>query len=93
MLQTGIGVIGNSRETLDELRSFAKSEGLLCPPAIAALLGSDPVQRRSQPRSTSTHPTFVVLGTIEGRKNHLLLLNIWSRLVRQVSGPEMPRVC
>jgi glycosyltransferase involved in cell wall biosynthesis len=91
MLQTGIGVIGNSRGTLHELRSFAMSEGLPRPPAIAALLGSDAVQRRRQSKSTSTHPTYLVLGTIEGRKNHLLLLNIWSRLVRQL-GRNAPRL-
>ncbi len=29
------------------------------------------------------HPYFVCLGTIEGRKNHLLLLTIWRRLVEE----------
>jgi glycosyltransferase involved in cell wall biosynthesis len=32
-------------------------------------------------------PYFVVLGTIEPRKNHLLLLNVWRRLA-QTLGPE-----
>ena len=28
-------------------------------------------------------PYFVVLGTIEPRKNHMLLLDIWERMNRQ----------
>jgi glycosyltransferase involved in cell wall biosynthesis len=36
-------------------------------------------------------PYFVVLGTIEGRKNHILLLNIWRRLVAQL-GEDAPRL-
>jgi glycosyltransferase involved in cell wall biosynthesis len=32
---------------------------------------------------TSCRPYFVCLGTIEPRKNHLLLLNIWRRLVER----------
>jgi glycosyltransferase involved in cell wall biosynthesis len=38
-----------------------------------------------------THPTFVVLGTIEGRKNHLLLLQVWRRLVDRF-GDAAPRL-
>ena len=38
------------------------------------------------PRRTS-HPYFVVIGTIEPRKNHLLLLNIWRALARRSAAP------
>lgn len=36
-------------------------------------------------------PYFVYLGTIEPRKNHLLLLNIWRRLVQQL-GEKAPKL-
>ncbi len=36
-------------------------------------------------------PYFVVLGTIEPRKNHLLLLNLWRRLVEEF-GQQVPRL-
>ncbi len=36
------------------------------------------------------HPYFVVLGTIEPRKNHLLLLHLWRRLVAE--RPGAPRL-
>jgi glycosyltransferase involved in cell wall biosynthesis len=40
----------------------------------------------ADPELTAT-PYFVVLGTIEPRKNHLLLLNIWRRLAEAHSSP------
>jgi glycosyltransferase involved in cell wall biosynthesis len=36
-------------------------------------------------------PTFVILGTIEARKNHLMLLHVWSRLVERL-GSTAPRL-
>ncbi len=65
-------------------RAFAQIGGRALPPAgIAAPLGSDAVasSRRSQPEREQ--PTFVILGTIEARKNHLMLLDIWTRLVQR----------
>ena len=38
-------------------------------------------------RDLAASPYFVVLGTIEPRKNHLLLLNIWRRLAEQQRSP------
>lgn len=38
-----------------------------------------------------TRPYFVCLGTIEPRKNHLLLLNLWRRMVEE-RGENAPRL-
>ena len=90
VLETASGVIGNSQVTLDELALFARSEKLKMPPAIAAWLGTDPLP--SAPAAPPlVRPTFVILGTIEARKNHLLLLNIWSRLVDRL-GENAPKL-
>ena len=90
VLQTAAGVIGNSHATLGELGDFATSAGLAMPPTLAAWLGSDPLP--SLPTAQQTRrPTFVTLGTIEGRKNHLLLLDIWSRLIDRL-GSEAPQL-
>jgi glycosyltransferase involved in cell wall biosynthesis len=52
------------------------------PPAISALLA--PGRKINQPAARPiTKPYFVILGTIEPRKNHLLLLQIWSQLVEK----------
>ena len=89
VLTTGSGVIGNSQVTLDELAAFAALERLPEPPSKAAWLGIDDLPRIEfvQPE----RPTFVTLGTIEARKNHLLLLNIWERLVERL-GFDAPRL-
>ena len=90
VLRTATGVIGNSQTTLDELAGFADAEGLRKPPMLAAWLGSEPLPAPlAAPRPD--RPTFVVLGTIEGRKNHLMLLRIWTRLVERL-GDQAPRL-
>lgn len=43
------------------------------------------------PPTASDRPYFICLGTIEARKNHLLLLNIWRRLVEK-HGQNAPRL-
>ncbi len=90
VLQTATGVIGNSQATIDELEGFGRTEALAFPPAVAAWLGTTPLPRTAA-TDTSDRPTFVILGTIEGRKNHLLLLQIWTRLARRF-GRNSPRL-
>jgi glycosyltransferase involved in cell wall biosynthesis len=90
MLTTAAGVIGNSRSTLDDLAAFAEAENLRDPPSIAAWLGAEPLPR-ALITTAPQRPTFVILGTIEARKNHMLLLQIWSRLVERL-GDEAPQL-
>lgn len=90
VLATGAGVIGNSQATLDELEQFGRSEALPSPPSVAAWLGTTPLPP-SASMALTDRPTFVTIGTIEARKNHLFLLQVWSRLVRQL-GPAAPRL-
>lgn len=90
MLTTAAGIIGNSQATLDELSFFANAARLPKPPMLASWLGVDPLPP-PEARRPSERPTFVVLGTIEGRKNHLMLLRIWSRLVQRL-GNDAPRL-
>ena len=90
VLTSAAGVIGNSQSTLDELASFARRERLPIPPAMAAWLGTDPLQPPPD-IDPPEHPIFVTIGTIEARKNHLLLLEIWSRLIDRL-GAAAPRL-
>lgn len=90
VLTTASAVIGNSQVTIDELADFAAEQGLPMPPHAVAWLGSEaPAARR--PDSEYDRPTFVILGTIEGRKNHELLLRVWTRLI-DLLGPTTPQL-
>ena len=91
MLASATGIIGNSRATLDSLAAFAAQDAVTVPATIAAALGTDLRGQRPVPASPPERPTFVMLGTIEARKNHLMLLQIWAHLVR-AHGADAPRL-
>ena len=92
MLQSGAGIIGNSQATLDELAHVAQARGLPMPPSVVALLASASLaQAAPQSAPPLAAPYFVVLGTIEPRKNHLLLLNIWRELASRL-GDATPHL-
>jgi len=90
VLTTAAGVIGNSQATLDDLAIFARSEGLPQPPSLAAWLGVEALPAPERP-PVPNRPTFVVVGTIEARKNHLMLLQLWSRLIDRLR-PDTPQL-
>lgn len=90
ILETGRGVIVNSTTTGKELASYADSLGLTVPKWITAHL-APPVFPVTVNESPLGEPYFVVLGTIEPRKNHLLLLYLWRRLVNAY-GRASPRL-
>lgn len=91
MLETGSAIIGNSQATLDVLNNFANSEDLPALPQIPCWLGTEPLRSMPDAFQHAERPYFVILGTIEGRKNHRLLLNIWAELIREL-GPSTPQL-
>jgi glycosyltransferase involved in cell wall biosynthesis len=86
VLRSGAGVLAISQDTLDELRDFARFHGIGMPPAVSAPIAPAPLafDRRLPP--PIAQPYFVVLGTIEPRKNHLLLLHVWRSLAEQLGS-------
>ncbi|CAN5318797.1 hypothetical protein BH09PSE3_BH09PSE3_28230 [soil metagenome] len=76
VLETAAGIIGNSAATLDSLKNWGSAHHLPSPPTRAIWLGTTRLMAETG-HPTAKHPHFVTLGTIEGRKNHLLLLNLW----------------
>lgn len=89
-LRSASGIIGNSQATLTALRDFAQDRRLPAPPMVAAWLAGDALPTDVAPMSTS-RPYFVVVGTIEARKNHQLLFRIWERLTERM-GDNAPRL-
>lgn len=88
VLASAAGVIGNSQATIEDLRAFADARGQPMPPAVASFIAGPPLPATLAPASLD-RPYFITVGTIEGRKNHLLLLRIWERLVLKL-GAKTP---
>jgi len=89
-LSRGHGIITISNDTLDKLKGFSNRAGLPVPPTVVASLASGLPGLAPGPRPIKA-PYFVVLGTIEPRKNHSLLLQIWRQLAEH-SGEAAPRL-
>lgn len=91
LLKTAAGVLTNSQATLDDLEAFARQHSLPLPPAMVAPLGPATLTFDASQPPPLRHPYFVVLSTIEPRKNHLLLLHLWRQLVAQM-GDATPHL-
>ena len=88
------GVLGNSISPLDAMRPWLDRAGR-APATAVAPLGTEgldePVRMPGSESGSGLTPYFVCVGTIEPRKNHLLLLNIWRRIAAE-GGANMPRL-
>jgi glycosyltransferase involved in cell wall biosynthesis len=78
------GIIVNSNATAQELMPYLR-QGVDMPPILSAPLGIDTPLPDANFAAPS-QPYFVYVGTIEPRKNHLLLLNIWRALVQRLGA-------
>lgn len=56
---------------------------------VVAYLGISP-SFKIQEKQKKTPPNFVILGTIEARKNHSLLLDTWEEISKRVPLKQMP---
>ena len=83
-------VIVNSAATRAALQPWLERAGR-APPVLVSPFGVDlRAMPQAKPPPVDT-PYFVCIGTIEARKNHLLLLNLWRRLVAEC-GHAAPRL-
>ena len=88
MLSTGSGLITNSEATGAALCHYGKTVALDVPPFVVAPLGTQalPPARYARPHP---QPYFVMLGTIEPRKNHLMILHMWRQMI-EAGMPVIP---
>lgn len=83
-----------SRATGSDLEAFAHDRGLPLPPVAPIALGRGPVPE-GQPRrpdwamSLGSDGFALCVGTVQVRKNHRLLYNVWRRLLER-GTPGMP---
>jgi glycosyltransferase involved in cell wall biosynthesis len=91
VLGTGHGVIANSAATLEGLAAYAAANDQRMPPAVVAPLAPAQLPLPVAPARPLNEPYFVMLGTIEPRKNHWLLLQLWRQLIERL-GEAAPRL-
>lgn len=90
-LQAAHGLVVNSQHTAEELAAFAARERLLLPPLCVAHLAPVVDLAHEPAAAPLPGPYFVVLGTVEARKNHALLLDLWDRwAAERAVGNELP---
>ncbi|WP_439594916.1 glycosyltransferase family 4 protein [Falsiroseomonas sp.] len=81
-------VVANSAATAARLAPLLPP-GL---PLLPAPLGVAPRQAAALPPALRGLPFFLCLGTIEPRKNHLMLLHLWRRLVEETATGPVPKL-
>lgn len=83
-------LIVNSRVTGRALRPHLDRVGR-SPPVLVAPFGTEAPPPTAGPGPPSERPYFVYVSTIEARKNHLLLLNLWRQLASEL-GQAAPQL-
>jgi len=83
-------MIVNSAATGRAMQPWLERSGRAIAMAVA-LLGTVPMVPAT-PRIGDGRPYFVCLGTIEPRKNHLLLLHVWRHLAETRPAVDVPRL-
>ena len=91
-------VASNSRDTDNRVQLLAARSGWQVENFLVRIPTIERMARTSRPPRAEVaayladpRPFFAIIGTIEPRKNHLLLLNLWRQLAWE--GIEMPRLC
>lgn len=84
------GIAANSGDSAASLRDYWDWLGVRATPVVHAIpLGLDPVPPGDRPATTGTTPRILCVGTIEGRKNHLALLEACAKLWQEGAKFEL----
>jgi glycosyltransferase involved in cell wall biosynthesis len=84
-------IIVNSAATGESLKPWLRKERRDVDVRVA-LLGTHDTPWKARPITTPGAPYFVCIGTIEPRKNHLLLLNLWRHMAETQPSDSIPRL-
>jgi glycosyltransferase involved in cell wall biosynthesis len=90
MLSIGSGIITNSQSTLDTLQVETEKLNIPMLSSVVSHLAPGFAPKSYGARQIQS-PYFVMLGTIEPRKNHNLLFRLWRKLVEDM-GEKAPKL-
>jgi glycosyltransferase involved in cell wall biosynthesis len=90
-LRSASGLITNSAATKHDLADFARDHGFTMPPHLIAWLGTDRIPLPPADPTGRGRPYFVIVGTIEARKNHLTIIRAWREIVARM-GDQAPHL-
>ncbi len=82
-------IICNSEETCKRASSYFTSWGAKLE-YVVSHLGTEPMSPTGNRLRLANKKYYVVLGTIEPRKNHLLLFRVWERLASDLAEQDVP---
>lgn len=82
-------VVVSTHDVAERAAQHWRRESLRVPDMVVAPLGLDPSFEAETSPLAAARPYFVVCGTIEARKNHLFLFEVWRELARE-PGPQTP---
>jgi glycosyltransferase involved in cell wall biosynthesis len=87
------GVLVSTEAAADVVRAQFAAFGRKGVPILVQPLPVSPIfsTPREIDETLAAQPYFLVCGTIEPRKNHLLLFNVWRELARRM-GPDTPKL-
>ena len=85
------GVIVNSTATGESLKPWLAKAGRNVDMRVA-LLGTQEIPVPPGSTEAPARPYFVCIGTIEARKNHLLLLNLWRHMAETQAADTIPHL-
>jgi glycosyltransferase involved in cell wall biosynthesis len=81
-----------SQSSRRDFEAWCSEQGFICPPGQATGLpcGITPEQFPQKGECPWPRPYVLFVGTIESRKNHLLALNTWRRLISDLGSANVP---
>lgn len=85
------GVIANSTATARSMQPWLERSGRDVSLHVA-LLGTQQMPPGPAATDVPADPYFLCVGTIEPRKNHLLLLNLWRAMAETMPAAAVPRL-